>query len=38
MIKATLTNEILKYITEIEQNRYKSIFDQLSQTVMNNFA
>ena len=23
MIKVTLTNEILKYITEIEQNRYK---------------
>ena len=24
MIKVTLTNEILRYITEIEQNRYKS--------------
>ena len=23
MIKVTLTNEILNYITEIEQNRYK---------------
>ena len=23
MIKVTLTNEILRYITEIEQNRYK---------------
>lgn len=23
MIKLTLTNEILNYITEIEQNRYK---------------
>ena len=25
MIKVTLTNEILKYITEIEQNRYKAV-------------
>lgn len=35
MIKVTLTNEILKYITEIEQNRYKVSSIKLSQTVMN---
>lgn len=35
MIKITLTNEILNYITEIEQNRYKVSSIKLSQTVMN---
>lgn len=35
MIKVTLTNEILRYITEIEQNRYKVSSVKLSQTVMN---
>ena len=35
MIKVTLTNEILKYITEIEQNRYNVSSIKLSQTVMN---
>lgn len=35
MIKVTLTNEILKYIMEIEQNRYKVSSIKLSQTVMN---
>ena len=35
MIKVTLTNEILKYITEIEQNRYKVSSIKLPQTVMN---
>lgn len=35
MVKVTLTNEILKYITEIEQNRYKVSSIKLSQTVMN---
>lgn len=35
MIKVTLTNEILRYITEIEQNRYKVSSVKLSSTVMN---
>lgn len=35
MIKVTLTNEILRYITEIEQNRYKVSSVKLSKTVMN---
>jgi len=35
MIKVTLTNEILKYITEIEQNRYKVSSVKLSPIVMN---
>ena len=35
MIKVTLTNEILRYITEIEQNRYKVSAVKLSKTVMN---
>lgn len=35
MIKVTLTNEILRYITEIEQNRYKVSSIKLSKTVMN---
>ncbi len=35
MIKVTLTNEILKYITEIEQNRYKVSSVTLSPIVMN---
>ena len=35
MIKVTLTNEILRYITEIEQNRYKVSLVKLSKTVMN---
>ena len=35
MIKLTLTNEILNYITEIEQNRYKVSSIKLSQSVMN---
>ena len=37
MIKVTLTNEILRYITEIEQNRYKVSSVTLSKTVMNKF-
>ena len=35
MIKVTLTNEILRYITEIEQDRYKVSSVKLSKTVMN---
>lgn len=35
MIKVTLANEILRYITEIEQNRYKVSSVKLSKTVMN---
>ena len=35
MIKVTLTNEILKYITEIEQNRYNVSSIKLPHTVMN---
>ena len=35
MIKVTLTNEILRYITEIEQNRYKVSSVKLSKAVMN---
>ena len=35
MIKVALTNEILRYITEIEQNRYKVSSVKLSKTVMN---
>ena len=35
MIKVTLTNEILRYITEIERNRYKVSSVKLSSTVMN---
>lgn len=35
MIKVTLTNEILNYITEIEQNRYKVSSVKLSPIVMN---
>jgi len=35
MIKVTLTNEILRYIIEIEQNRYKVSSVKLSKTVMN---
>lgn len=35
MIKVTLTNEILNYITDIEQNRYKVSSIKLSQSVMN---
>ena len=38
MIKVTLTNEILRYITEIEQNRYKVSSVKLSSTVMNSFV
>ena len=33
MIKVTLTNEILRYITEIEQNRYKVV----SQALQNSY-
>lgn len=35
MIKVTLTNEMLNYITDIEQNRYKVSSIKLSQSVMN---
>ncbi len=35
MIKVTLTNEILKYITEIEKNRYKVSTVNLSRSVAN---
>ena len=34
MMKVTLTNEILRYIMEIEQNRYKVSSIKLSKTVM----
>ena len=35
MIKAVLTNEILKYITEIEKNRYRASSVKLSRSVAN---
>lgn len=35
MIKVTLTNEILKYITEIDKNRYNVSSVKLSKTVAN---
>lgn len=35
MIKAVLTNEILKYITEIERNRYRASSVKLSRSVAN---
>lgn len=35
MIKVTLTNEILKYITEIDKNRYNVSSIKLSKTVAN---
>lgn len=35
MIKVALTNEILKYITEIEKNRYIATETQLSHIVSN---
>ena len=35
MMKVTLTNEILSYITEIEHNRYKVSSVKLSKPVMN---
>ena len=35
MIKVTLTNEILKYITEIDKNRYKVSSVTLSKTIAN---
>lgn len=35
MIKVTLSNEILKYITEIDKNRYKVSSVKLSKTVAN---
>ena len=35
MIKVTLTNEILKYITEIEKNRYSVSSIKLSKSVAN---
>lgn len=35
MIKAILTNEIVKYITEIEQNRFKVSSVKLSHTLVN---
>ena len=35
MIKATLTNEILKYITEIEKNRYRVSSVKLPRSVAN---
>ena len=35
MIKAVLTNEILKYITEIEKNRYRVSAVKLSRSVAN---
>ena len=34
MIKVTLTNEILKYITEIEKNRYQVSSVKLPKTVL----
>ena len=33
MIKVTLTNEILRYITEIEKNRYRVSAVKLSRSV-----
>ncbi len=35
MIKAILTNEILKYITEIEKNRYRVSTVKMSRSVAN---
>ena len=35
MIKVPLTNEILKYITEIDKNRYNVSAIKLSKTVAN---
>ena len=35
MIKVTLTNEILKYITEIDKNRYNVSSVKLSKTIAN---
>ena len=35
MIKVTLNNEILKYITEIDKNRYKLSAVKLTGTVVN---
>ena len=35
MIKVVLTNEILKYITEIDENRYKVSYVKLSRSVAN---
>lgn len=35
MIKVTLTNEILKYITEIDKNQYKVSSVKLSKTIAN---
>ncbi len=35
MIKVTLSNEILKYITEIDKNRYNVSSVKLSKTVAN---
>ena len=35
MIKVTLNNEILKYITEIDKNRYKLSTVKLTRTVVN---
>lgn len=35
MIKVTLNNEILKYITEIDKNRYKLSIVKLTRTVVN---
>ena len=35
MIKVTLTNEILKYITEIDKNRYSVSTIKLSRNVAN---
>ena len=35
MIRVTLTNEILKYLTEIEKNRYRVSSVKLSKNVAN---
>ena len=35
VIKVTLTNEILKYVTEIEKNRYKVSTVKLPRSVAN---
>lgn len=35
MIKVTLTNEILKYISEIDKNRYNVLSIKLSKTIAN---
>ena len=35
MMKVTLTNEILKYITEIDRNRYKVSSVKMSRTAAN---